>query len=213
MKNAFIVTSCIKPLSSSISYEDRYKQTIETFLSVKNKDPDSVLIFADASYVDVFIDYSQDENMKRFNQSLLKSHGECYMLLKTISWLKDTGIELDRIFKLGGRCKLTDSFNISDYENTKGKYVFKKKINSWMEKTIQDSYGSPFILETRLYSFCYSLIDDYIQVLIENFELFNKGLDTEHSHFINIKKDKLIEFDYVNCECVVAGIQNSIMVD
>ena len=89
MKNAFIVTSCIKPLSSSISYEDRYKQTIETFLSVKNKDPDSVLIFADASYVelteeekielrsyvDVFIDYSQDENMKRFNQSLLKSHG------------------------------------------------------------------------------------------------------------------------------------------
>lgn len=229
MKNLFIVTSCIKPITSTISVEDRYKQTLETFDSVRKMVPDAVIFFADGSYheltederdeltskVDLFLNFSKDENTQAFNKFALKSHGECYMLLNTLRHLKENDIlpEIKRVFKLGGRCKLTDKFNIEDYNDTEGKYVFKKRVNSWMDKNIQDSYGSPYILETRLYSWCSSLIDDYINVLLQNFELFKQGLDTEHSHFINIDKDKLLEFDYVNCECVVAGINNSTMVD
>lgn len=229
MKSLFIVTSCIKPITSTISAEDRYKQTLETFDSVRKMVPDAVIFFADGSYheltedereelsskVDLFLNFSKDKNTQEFNKFALKSHGECYMLLNTLIHLKDNAIlpEIKRVFKLGGRCKLTDKFNIKDYDNTEGKYVFKKRVNSWMDKNIQESYGSPHILETRLYSWSSSLIDDYINVLKQNFELFKQGLDTEHSHFINIDKSKLLEFDYVNCECVVAGIKNSVMID
>jgi hypothetical protein len=228
-KNLFIVTSCIKPITSSISAEDRYKQTLETFDSVRKMVPDALIYFADGSHheltekeieelsskVDLFLNFSKDENTQAFNKYALKSHGECYMLLHTIKSLKELPIfpDIKRVFKLGGRCKLTDKFDIKDYDNTEGKYVFKKRLDSWMDKSIQESYGSPHILETRLYSLCSTLIDDYIGVLLKNFDSFKLGLDTEHSHFININPDNLIEFDYVNCECIVAGIHNSLMID
>lgn len=228
-KNLFIVTSCVKPKISTISNEIRYQQTLETFDSVRRLVPDSIIYFSDASYyeltpeekeeltsnVDVFFDFSQDETMKQFNEYTLKSHGECYMLLKTLFFIREQSAfnEISRMFKLGGRCKLTENFNINDYDNTQGKFIFKTRVNSWMDKGIQESYGSPYILETRLYSWCSTLIDEYIQILIDNFTLFEKGLDTEHSHFISIPKEKILEFENMNCECMVAGINNNIMVD
>ena len=35
--NIFLVTSCIKPTVGIINFEDRYKQTLETFDSIKLK--------------------------------------------------------------------------------------------------------------------------------------------------------------------------------
>ncbi len=228
-KNLFIVTSCIKPKMSTISNEIRYQQTLETFDSIRRMVPGAIICFSDASYYnltmeekeelsskfDFFFDFSQDENMKTFNEHALKSHGECYMLLKTLSHLKEISVldNVSRVFKLGGRCRLTENFNINDYNNTYNKFVFKTRVNSWMDKSIQESYGSPSILETRLYSWCSSLVDDYIQILLDNFKLFERGLDTEHSHFVNVPKEKLLEFENMNCECMVAGINNIIMID
>jgi len=107
-------------------------------------------------------------------------------------------------FNTQQKLNLQDSFDLKDYDNCYGKYVFKKRLNSWMPEEIQNSYGSTHILETRLYSWCFSLIDEYIQVIHKNFELFNRGLDTEHSHLINIPPDKLLEYDMVNTGCVLA---------
>lgn len=229
--NIFLVSSCIKPKVSSISFEDRYKQTLETFESVRKKVPKSFIVFADGSYfdlteeeklelqskVDVFLDLKEDPNIKIFSEYGLKSHGECFLLLKSLEYLCRLHPNIikssNRIFKLGGRCKLTDSFDIKEYKNYKGKYVFKKRVPTWMPKEKQLKYNSTHILETRLYSFCSSLVNDYIEVLKKNFQLFEEGFDTEHSHLINIPSEKLVEFEFVHSECIVAGINNSIMID
>jgi hypothetical protein len=55
-----------------------------------------------------------------------------------------------------------------------------------------------------MFSWCTSLVDEYEQILQNNFQLLNIGLDTEHCHFLNIPKDKLLEFDMMNVGMMVA---------
>ncbi|NDB60596.1 class I SAM-dependent methyltransferase [bacterium] len=110
-----------------------------------------------------------------------------------------------RMFKLGGRCELNSKFTLDDYKNTESKYVFKERVISWMDPGIQQQFGSTHILETRLYSWCLSLVDEYLGVLEKNFKLMNQGFDTEHSHFLNIPKDKLLEYEMLNVSCFVSG--------
>lgn len=211
----------MKPSFGVINFDDRYTQTIRTFDSIKMKDPDAIIVFSDSSVyplseseietitskTNISLNFSLDENCKHFNQYGLKSHGENYMLLKTIEHLKQL-YDFDKIdgrmFKLGGRCELQDEFDIKDYDDTYDKYIFKKRLNSWMDEKIQQQYGSTHILETRLYSWCFSLVDDYINVIIKNFTKFECGLDTEHSHLLNIDPDKLIELDTLHCGCIMA---------
>jgi hypothetical protein len=221
MKNIFIVTSCIQPNIGVVNFEDRYTQTIETFDSVRRRTEDSLIVFIDSSVhpleqwkldvikskVDIFLDMTANQTAQEINRHNLKSVGENFLLLTAIMHLKEKydfkNME-GRMFKLGGRVNLLDEFDLKDYDNTFGKYVFKKRVQSWMPPEIQNSYGSTHILETRLYSWCFSLVDEYIGIIQKNFELFNKGLDTEHSHMINVPADKLIEFDMMNTGCVMA---------
>lgn len=222
MKNIFLVTSCMQPKFGVISMEDRYKQTLETFESIRNKAEDSFILFTDSSpipieqykwdvinsKVDMVLDLSKDEQVQQFNaHEQLKSFGENNLLLRSIGFLKtkyDFNKMEGRMFKLGGRGKLLDSFNIRDYDNTHGKFIFKKRLASWMPPEIQNRFGSTHILETRCYSWCLSLVDEYEQIIIKNFQLLNNGLDTEHCHFLNIPKDKLLEFNMMNVGMIVA---------
>jgi len=221
MKNIFIVTSCIQPNIGVVNFEDRYTQTIETFDSVRRRTEDSLIVFIDSSVhpleqwkldvikskVDIFLDMTTNEPAQEINRHGLKSVGENFLLLNAIMHLQEKydfkNME-GRMFKLGGRVNLLDEFDLKDYDNTFGKYVFKKRVPSWMPPEVQNSYGSPHILETRLYSWCFSLVDEYKSIIQKNFALFNKGLDTEHSHMINVPSDKLLEFDMMNTGCVMA---------
>jgi len=222
MKNIFLVTSCMQPKFGVISMEDRYKQTLETFESIRNKTEDSFILFTDSSptpieqykwdiiksKVDLVLNLSDDPQVQQFNaHEQLKSFGENNLLLRSIGFLKskyDFKTMEGRMFKLGGRAKLQDNFNIRDYDNTYGKFIFKKRLASWMPPEIQSRFGSTHILETRSYSWCLSLVDEYEQIIQNNFQLLNNGLDTEHCHFLNIPKDKLLEFDMMNVGMMVA---------
>lgn len=221
MKNIFIVSSCIQPNIGVVNFEDRYTQTIETFDSVRRQTKDSLIVFTDSSVhpledwkldvikskVDIFLDMSTNPSAQEINRHGLKSFGENFLILNSIMHLKEKydfkNME-GRMFKLGGRVGLLDEFDLKDYDNTFGKFVFKKRVQSWMPLDVQNSYGSTHILETRLYSWCFSLVDEYIDIIHKNFALFNKGLDTEHSHMINIPSSKLLEFDMMNTGCVMA---------
>lgn len=208
------------PTIGVLNFEDRYKQTIETFISIREKTKDSIILFSDSSVhkldaekienikskVDIFLDFNNNEQAQQINQSrnlsesAIKSLGENFLLLQSILHLKSLydfkNLE-GRMFKFGGRCSFRDSFDLKDYDNTFGKFVFKKRVDSWMPENVQKTYGSTHILETRLYSWCFSLVDDYIRVIYKNFELMNIGFDTEHAHFLNIPSDKLLEFDNI----------------
>jgi hypothetical protein len=223
--NVFIVTSCIRTLVGDIPFEDRYTQTLKTFDSIRNYAEGSKIIFCDSSIgglsddqkkeilskVDHFLDYSNDATAQEINQLGLrsKSIGESYLLANGIHAAKHLGFDLrqkGRMFKLGGRCELSPKFNLSDYDNTEGKYVFKERVVSWMDPSIQEQFGSTHILETRLYSWSFSLVDEYLEILEKkNFNLMNQGFDTEHSHFLNIPKDKLLEYEMLNVSCFVSG--------
>jgi hypothetical protein len=59
---------------------------------------------------------------------------------------------------------------------------------------------------TRMFSFCPSLIDNYLQTLqpILN-NVITHGIDTEHSHYLCLDKRYVVEFDRVKCAGIVAG--------
>jgi hypothetical protein len=194
---------------------------LDTFDSVRRQVKDSVIIFVDSSiggldkykevislHVNCFLDCSEDKTAQDLNQKMLKSLGETYLLMRGLDYVRHN-FDLNqkgRVFKLGGRCELSPEFTMDDYEDTEGKYVFKKRLDSWMHESIQKEYGSTHILETRMYSWSLGMSNDYHDILTRNVELLCKGFDTEHAHFLNIPKDKLLEFDMLNVGCFSVGL-------
>jgi hypothetical protein len=147
-----------------------------------------------------------NEDVIKLSQAGMKSHAETALLyhilvaMKRDPNLQHTLHSTSRIFKITGRLELDDRFDFSAYDNLFGKYVFKRRIPSWMPQP--QSVNA--LLVTRLFSLCPSLIDDYLGVLQRNFQMLNY-LDTEHAHFANIPHDKLVEFERVFCKGRVAS--------
>lgn len=231
--NIFIVPSCIRSLIGKLSFEDRYRLTFDTFSSIRKYVPDSIIIFCDSSIgglseeqknelsskVDFYLDYSNDPYAQEFNQRGQKSFGEIYLLQNGILFAKKH-LDLNqpgRMFKLGARYILLEGFTMDDYKDAEGKYVFRRRTKSWMDEAIQKEFDSPYILETLLYSWSFSLVDEYLDVLHKNVEYMIRGaihrFDTEHAHFFNIPKDKLLEFDKLNAGGHVAGYTSSYYVE
>jgi hypothetical protein len=229
--NVFIVPSCIKTEHGLVDVKTRFNETIKTFDSIRENMPDALIVFIDNSKttftetehttirnkVNMFISLHNDLTAQQFNiipsVRIAKSAGETYMLISALKILKnhiDFKKEKGRVFKIGGRCILEKSFDISHYEHLDGKYVFKTRVPSWLGQNF-------YYLDTRLYSWCFSLVDEYLDILenknlklILNEKLILNDIDTEHSHFINIEKEKLIEFNKIHVGCVIASTGNYI---
>lgn len=220
-KNLFIVSSAIKPSIGIYSFQERFIQTVQSLKSVRAKVPDAIIVSADVSLValsqeekniisqncDIYIDLSQEPNTRKFSEMGMKSPAENALLFSTLMTIKHN-IELSkiitsvkRIFKFGGRTELEDSFDIREYDGLFGKFVFKKRIPTWMQQPID---GADNLLITRMYSFCPSLYDTYLEVIQKNFMVMDR-LDTEHAHFLNIPKNYLVEFDKLHCWGRMAG--------
>ena len=218
-KNLFIVTSSLKPNAGLFSDEDRFQQTIISLKDLRERLPEAIILFADCSarpvpdnerteiskYANIYFDLSTQPNCKYCVDNGLKSPGENTLLFFTLLELKNNPRlnsllnQVKRIFKYSSRTVLDDTFNIHEYDNLFGKFVFKNRLPSWRSPD-----ESLFI--TRLYSFCPSLLEIYLQVLQTNLELLSKGVpDTEHAHFINIPKEYLVEFDKIHCWGWLAG--------
>ena len=212
-KNLFIVTSSLKPNMGAFSDDDRFAQTIASLKSLRKHVPDAFIVFSDSSVrlvsdlekqaigglSNAYIDMSQQPDVKHCSENRMKSEAENLLMFFTLHTLKQNNLlkDVKRIFKFSARSELEDTFDIKEYDNLFGKYVFKKAIPSWMNST-----DSLFI--TRLFSFCPSLVDDYFGVIQKNMPLLNR-MDTEHAHWVNIPKEYLVEFDKVHCWGWLAG--------
>jgi len=76
-----------------------------------------------------------------------------------------------------------DEFDITafDDDSVKDKYVFKKRVRSWMHPALE-------LVDTRFWSFDYSLIDETIDLLSICFnDCLTSGWDIEHVIFKHIK--------------------------
>lgn len=219
-KNLFLVTSSIKPKIGVFSEEVRYLQTIDSLLSIREKLPNAIIVLCDASvnplhdaqlktlmrHCDLFADMNNFPHVRDFSVNGMKSHAENALMFGILSALKqDANLQkmmysVKRIFKYSARTNLNDNFNIKEYDNLFGKFVFKKRIPTWMNNQNDASH----LLITRMFSFCPSLIDTYLGVINQNFKYLNH-IDTEHAHFINIPKEYLVEFDTIGCVGFLAG--------
>ena len=217
-KNLIIVTSALNPVIGVVQPEDRFKQTIDSLHSLRKHFPNDIIVFTDGSpneveeyklkeivpFVNVLVCWNTDPDIQLLASMGRKSESEIVLLFKTLRLLMDKTDDnmmasVKRIFKFSARSTLHDSFDIKEYDNLFGKYVFKKKIPSWKNE-------NDYLFITRMYSFCISLLNDYLGVLIGCFKTVQElGVDTEHAHYRYIKQNHLIEFDKLHCDGIVAG--------
>ena len=218
--NLFIVTSALQANIGVVGNEERLKQTIETLENLREKVPNAMVLLVDGS------PHNIDEDIKKriseycqaiwFNthpdvyamaSSGRKSEAEIIMMFNTLLQIKQSKSihEIKRIFKYSARTTLENDFDINEYDNLYGKYVFKKSIPSWMSPERKINITDHLYI-TRMFSFCPSLIDNYLQTLqpILN-NVITHGIDTEHSHYLFLDKRYVIEFDRLKCAGIVAG--------
>lgn len=216
--NIFIIPSCIRANNSFISVEQRFKQTLVTLDSIRQVDKKAFIFFIDNSVlplkndelvqiknkVDMFIDLHDDLEAQNINNlpniHIVKGLGEVNMLYRSLEVLKgcfDFTKEKGRIFKMGGRCFFESSFDIERYEGYEGKYIFKTRKESWRG-------NGQYLIDTRMYSWCFSLVDEYMDILKKSMPFILQNIDTEHAHFLNIPQDKLVEFDKIYVGCIIA---------
>ena len=162
-----------------------------------------------SSLCNAYLDMSDEPNTRYCAINGLKSHGENCLMFATILTIKQNPQlskilnETKRIFKFSARSELDDNFDITQYDNLFGKYVFKKRIPTWTNNVV---HGADHLFITRMFSFCPSLLDSYLLVLQNNLNLLSNGVqDTEHAHFVNIPKEYLIEFETLGCWGWLAG--------
>ena len=215
--NLFLIGSCINALDNRFySNEQRFEQTLMTLDSVNKADPKSIIVLADASITpltdqqidvlknrsSIMMDLSGEASIRTMSKVGAKSIAEGFLLFTSLSilkqqpWFKD----VKRVFKVSARSWLEPEFDLSAYDNMFGKYVFKKRIPTWMAP----GTGPDHLLITRMFSLCPSLVDNYLQVIDKNMPLLNY-MDAEHAHFANIPKEYLVEFDNIHCSGFLAG--------
>jgi len=225
MKNLFLVTSALWSNEGIISPKHRFTQTINCLENLRNKLPDDIIILTDGSpnnisqdkidsitkYVNGIVIWNKDEDLMKFASIGRKSEAEVIMLFKMLKILRENQDfrkfmpDVKRIFKYSARTILLDDFNLEAYNDLEGKYVFKKALPSWLPKERQQEVSEHLYI-TRFYSFCVSLIENYLNTLPKILDtIIDYGVDTEHLHFMCINKSKIIEFENLYCEGVLAG--------
>ena len=208
--NVFIITSTINTQFGLISVEDRYQQTIATIDSIKQKDKNAVIILIDNSSVPLsdvqynilnanatyFLDIGNRTPCKLLNKDGVKGAGEAYMLLVGLDLIKKLNLLPKRVFKISGRYKISNTFDISFYDNTYGKYIFKTRTTN--EYNI-------ISLHARLWSACGSELTDMKDLIAKSFyQHIVDNTTIEEAMFKNINKTKLLEVEQIHCEGLIA---------
>jgi hypothetical protein len=209
------IPSALAPNTGAVSLEDRLEQTLVGIQSIRAKFPNVFIIMADCSVlpadeqravvtknIDVFIDHSNNDINRQLSEIGLKSHSELIMFGSMFNWIKENQQHfpnLKRIFKVGGRMKVSDEFDIKDYEsdNVKDKYVFKKPLNSWISPEFM-------LYENRLWSLDISLLDDYLSKIQDMYNSFDGQFDIEHTYYKHLDPAKVELFDDVWVEGIMA---------
>jgi len=237
MSNIVLLTSALYTNYGIYDPKERIQQTLETAQSAKKYIPGAVVVLVDNSKVDVlnedsdefnelldtvdyYLDNCEDPDIELFhrtcdNYDIGKNAMEALGMTKALRHMladEDMQKELKdchRIFKLSGRYRVTDQFDIKkfDNENTKDKYVFKQSQPSWINP---EDTGVNTLLQTRLWSFTPSLLEDtsemYKNIIETMLKMFNeqKYIDNEHAMSKFIPKDKLVELETVGLEGNIA---------
>jgi hypothetical protein len=136
--------------------EDRYTQTLQSILSVRQKLPNAIIILVECSdipiewtntlqeRVDYFIQlYDKEDIRKVCLESDKKGYGELLQTQAVLDLIREKNIVFRRLFKLSGRYWLNDSFQESLFSDTE--FCFREPFpNSSCHPTVL--YSVPYAL-------------------------------------------------------------------
>ena len=211
----FIITSTLKPKVGVIDQETRYQQSLETIESIKEKAPDSIIMMLDSSpepvedykvanlksKINYYISLTSHSHAIELGNIGHKSAGECYIMIVAFDVIRNLNLKnIRRIFKITGRSVLNSNSDISYYDDPKliGKFVFKTPVVSWISPTMK-------LVDTRLWSFSYDMIEDVDKMVREAYEKCMAGkLDLEHVYYNLLDKNKLIGKDVIGLTCQIS---------
>jgi len=181
IENLIIITSVINIPNYPFSYtnirstynrEERFQQTKNTIISLKNKIPNNKILLVECSElneeieyinenVDYFINFYGNDVLEKYIFGLSKSLGENTLILGAIDYLIDNNIQYKNLYKISGRYWLTDNFDYNNYNNDKIIY-FKKDY-----------------IYTSFYKLNVKHVQSYVDFIIKNKELLLKCICAE----------------------------------
>lgn len=171
-KFLFIISSSINHFReyelSRFTSHDRYKQTLETIDTIKQKCPEAKICLFELSEdkiddsihnnlkskVDILLNFSETHSIRELYSDFHKNdldlfkYGKSLFELKglflTLSHLKENDLlsGIDRVFKISGRYLLNQNFNINDYKSRflKNKYICQHRFFVESEPTTNVHY-------------------------------------------------------------------------
>lgn len=242
-KFLFLVGSAINHFKeddmSAFNAEERFQQTLDTLQSIKDKVPDAYILIYEASETpikqeykdkfteqsDLFIECGDDPYMKSLYENLhrdpdkftfVKSMLECRCLEIVLTHMMEHNIfnDVKRVFKLSGRYKLNEYFDIDDYKTRflTNKYVMKYFDYDERFEDIENIYsllyGCKGSIVTGLWSFDRFLFNDIFNVLQKSFMYMERaiqltaGIDIEHSFYHFIDRDKIVNVPVLGLDLI-----------
>ena len=226
--------------------EQRFLQTLDTIKSIRTKVPDAYILLYEGSenpidvkyqtileeQVDLYLECGSDLIMRGVYENLHhnptkftygKSMLECRCLQVSLNHILENNLFNDttRVFKISGRYKLNDNFNIDDYKSNflSNKYVMKyydyEKRFEKQDNLYANIYGCKGSMMTGLWSFDRFLFNDIRKVLEECFVYmeqaiqFTSGIDIEHSFYHFIDRDKILNVPVLGID-IIKGMSKEI---
>lgn len=213
----FMIIGTINCTYGVFSPNQRFNHTMEAIESVKRKVPDAKILLIDNSIEPLpqyWVDHIE-QNVTVFHQmkhnlfSIIanldrkKSPAETNMMWEGFNLLKQHNLIGKRIFKLSGRYKVSDSFDIREFENPamRGKYTFAP-----LEvETTHDGWKNRrrmMWLQTGLISFDPILIDEFQEMMssiMRHYEI-DREMIIEASLFQHVPHSKIFPVEREHAE-------------
>lgn len=216
-----LVISTVHSLYGSLSPEIRLQQTLESLDVIYKKIPNAKILFVDNSSMPIPEEYANKikEKVAVFHQLehnlfslvanrnvITKSESEANMMYTALGLLKKHNLLGKRIFKISGRYKISDSFDISEYENPamndKYTFVVRPYVSS------DDNYVTrrqAMWLEQALISFTPSLIDEFRSIMPSALgHMRRTGECIEETLFYYIPHEKIFPIQQAHVEGIKA---------
>jgi hypothetical protein len=214
----FIITSTINTPFGKFSPQERFCQTLETIDSIRRKVSNAKILLIDNSLmrfpekeeelikskVELFKYIEHNLITEHFNKNWQGSFGEVYLMWDAMRTLRQNDMIGKRIFKISGRYRLSDSFDIAAYESLELYNKYVGIINNWdFTQHVYDKECKrrTTYFETRLWSFCQSLFDEY-ENLIPYIYKFLVDVDSNYevAHHSLLDHSKIAVFNPIHVE-------------
>lgn len=204
----FMIIGTINCTYGIFSPDQRFRQTMEAINSVIKKVPDAKILLIDNSIeplpedwvnlikekVTVFHQMKHNLFSIVANEDRKKSPAEVNMMWEGFNLLREHKLLGKRVFKLSGRYKVSETFNINEFENPEmiGKYTF----TPLEVETTHDGWKNRrriMWLQTGLISFDSILLDEFqsmMSSIMRHFDL-DREMVIETSLFQHVPHSKI----------------------